>query len=135
MKEGPRASVARTPGHIRDSVSSRDERLGPSSEVARPSFVGDITGDIAGRKVVFWPTRPEGFSGTEGGSATIKFWVDPAGTVTRVKISKKSGNPGLDKIAAAYVQQIHFEELPRNFQQKVQSGEISINFELIRGSG
>jgi TonB family protein len=133
-KEVSREPAARTPGDIRKAVTPTDGYLGPSDEVARPSFVGEITGEIgkAGRKVVFWPKRPEGFRGTEGGSAAIMFWVDPAGNVTRVKLSKKSGNPRLDKIALGYVEQIRFEELPENFQQKVQSGEISINFKLIR---
>jgi TonB family protein len=133
-KEVSREPAARTPGDIRKAVTPADGYLGPSDEVARPSFVGEITGEIgkAGRKVVFWPKRPEGFKGTEGGSATIMFWVEPAGNVTRVKLSKKSGNPRLDKIASGYVEQIRFEELPKNFQQKVQSGEISINFKLIR---
>jgi len=133
-KEVSKEPAARTPGDVRKAIPPADGYLGPSDEVARPSFVGEITGEIgkAGRKVVFWPKLPEGFQGTEGGSATIQFWVDPAGNVTRVKLSKKSGNPRLDKIASGYVDQIRFEELPKNFQQKVQSGEISISFKLTR---
>jgi TonB family protein len=123
------AQVASEPKYVRDNISSPDERLGPSKDIARPSFAGEITGQIAGRKVVFWPRPPEGYKGTEGGSATIKFWVDPAGNVTRVEISKKSGNPRLDTMAKAYVEGIRFEELP---EPVVQYGEIVIDFELIR---
>lgn len=121
-------------GNIQNRNIPFDERSGPSAEVAKPGFVGDITGEIAGRKVVFWPKPPEGYKGTEGGSATVKFWVDPSGSVTKAEISKKSGNPSLDNIAKNFVVQIRFAELPRNFQQKVQWGEISINFELIKRS-
>jgi TonB family protein len=132
VKESPEATVAREPRYVRDDLSSPDERLGPSDEVARPSFAGKITGDIAGRKVVFWPKQPEGYKGTEGGTVVVKLWVDPAGSVIRVEVSKKSGSPGLDRIAKQYVEQIRFEELPRDIEQKVQWGEIPINFELTR---
>jgi TonB family protein len=119
MKEGPEVTVARPPEYVRDDVSSPDERLGPSDEVARPSFAGEISGEIAGRKVVFWPKQPKGYKGTEGGSVVIKFWVDAAGSVTKVEISKKSGNPGLDKMAKEYVEQIRFEELPKNVKRRM----------------
>ena len=134
VEEGPEVTVAREPKYIRDDILSPDEQLGPSDEVAKPSFAGDISGEIAGRKVVFWPKPPEGYKGTEGGSAVIKFWVDPAGNVIRVEISKKSGNPRLDRRAKEYVEQIRFEELPQDVQKKVQWGEIPIDFELTRGS-
>ncbi len=133
-KDGPETTIARPPDSIRDS-SSHDERIGPSDEVAKPSFAGKISGDIEGRKVVSWPKPPVGYEGTGGGSTTVKFWVDPAGSVTKVEISKKSGSPRLDTMARDYVNQIRFVALPRNVQQRAQWGEIPINFELTRGTG
>lgn len=134
-RERPEVPVAREPEYIRDDVLSPDERLGPSDEVARPSFVGDITGEVRGRKVISYP-RPSGeYKGAKGGVVSIKFWVDPAGNITKVEISKKSGSPRLDKIAREYVEQIRFEELPKNVQQRIQWGEISIDFELTGRTG
>ena len=131
VKENPEVAVARKPEYVRD-VFSPDERPGPSDEVARPSSFGEPTGDIVGRKVVFWPEPPKGLKGTEGGSTVIELWVNPAGNVIRVKISKKSGNPRLDRMAEELVKQIRFEELPKNVQPIVQSGKIPINFELTK---
>jgi len=119
----------------RDDISFHDERVGPSDEVAKPSFAGEITGDIEGRRVVSWPKPPEGYAGTKGGSVVVKFWVDPAGNVTKVELSKKSGSPKLDRMATEYVKQIRFEELPKNFKRIAQWGEIPISFELTRGAG
>jgi len=132
VKEGPEVTVARPPKNVRDDVLSPGGRLGPSDEVSRPSFAGAISGEIVGRKVVSWPKQPEGYKGTQGGSVAIKFWVNPAGSVIKVEISKKSGSPRLDRIAAEYVKQIRFEELPKNIEPIVQWGEIPINFELTR---
>ena len=103
-----------------------------SSGATRPGFVGDIRGEVAGRKVLSWPKLPEEVKGTEGGSATLEITVDPAGNVTKVKIVKKSGNNMLDRIAMGYVKQIRFEELPKSVQQKDQRGEVVINFELAK---
>jgi len=50
-------------------------------------------------------------------------------------ISKKSGNPRLDTMAKEYVLQVRFEELPENVQQKIQWGEMSVDFELTREKG
>ena len=132
VKDGSETTVAREPRYIHNETLSSDERVGPSDEVAKPGFAKEITGEIAGRKVVFWPKLPGTYKGTEGGSATLKFWVDPAGSVTKVEISKKSGNPRLDTIAKEYVLQVRFEELPENVQRKAQWGEMSIDFELTR---
>lgn len=112
-----------------------DGSVGPSSDVARPGFVGDITGEVVGRKVIFWPKQLEEYKGTQGGSTTIKFWVDPPGTVIRAEVSKKSVSSDLDRIAREYVLQIRFAELPKRFEQKNQWGEIIIRFELTRSSG
>ena len=131
-KDSNETTVAREPRFVQNNVISPDERIGPSNEVAKPDFAGEISGQIAGRKVVFWPKLPGTYKGTEGGSTALKFWVDPAGSVTKVEISEKSGNPRLDTMAKDYVQQLRFEELPENVQQKIQWGEISINFELTR---
>ena len=103
-----------------------------SPGATRPGFIGDIRGEVAGRKVIFWPRLSEEVKGTEGGSATLEITVGPAGNVTKVKIVKKSGNNTLDRIAMNYVKQIRFEELPKNVQQKDQRGEIIINFELAK---
>jgi TonB family protein len=103
-----------------------------SSRATRPGFIGDIRGEVAGRKVIFWPKLSEEVKGTEGGSATLEITVDPAGNVTKVKIVKKSGNNALDRIAMGYVKQIRFEELPKSVQQKDQRGEVIINFELAK---
>lgn len=103
-----------------------------SSGATRPGFIGDIRGEVAGRKVIFWPRLSEEVKGTEGGSATLEITVGPAGNVTKVKIVKKSGNNTLDRIAIGYVKQIRFEELPKSVQQKDQRGEIIINFELAK---
>jgi len=134
VKEGPEVTVARPP-YVRDDVFSPDERLGPSDEVAKPGLFGQPTGQVAGRKVISWPKPPERYKGTEGGSVVIKFWVDPAGSVIKVEVSKKSGNPGLDRIAEELVEQIRFEALPKNVQQRTQWGEIPVNFELTRTQG
>jgi len=103
---------------------------GNSSGTTRPRFIGDIRGEVAGRKVIFWPRLSEEVKGTKGGSATLEITVDPAGNVTKVEIVKKSGNNTLDRIAMSYVKQIRFEELPKSVQQKDQLGEIIINFEF-----
>ena len=58
--------------------------------------------------------------------------MDTAGNVIKVKIVTKSGSSRLDRIAMNYVEQIRFEQLPKNVQQKTQRGEIVINFELAR---
>jgi TonB family protein len=134
VKEGSEVTVARPP-YVRDDVFSPDERLGPSDEVAKPGLFGQPTGQVAGRKVISWPKPPEGHKGTEGGSVAIKFWVDPAGSVIKVEVSKKSGNPELDRIAEELVEQIRFEALPENVQQRTQWGEIPVNFELTRTQG
>ncbi len=135
VKDSSETSVAREPRYVQKDILSSDERVGLSDEVAKPNFAGEISGELAGRKVVFWPKQPGTYKGTEGGSATLKFWVDPAGSVTKVEISKKSGNPRLDTIAKEYVLQVRFEELPENVQRKAQWGEMSIDFELTREDG
>jgi TonB family protein len=109
--------------------------VGPSDEVAKPSFAGKISGELEGRAVVSWPNPPTGYSGTGGGKAIVKFWVDPAGSVIRVEINKKSGSPKLDSMAMEYVKQIRFVALPENVQHRTQWGEIPIEFELTRSSG
>jgi len=136
-KEGSEAKSGNLgPRNIRESgTPSSDNRVGPSSGVARPGFVGDITGEVAGRKVIFWPEQLEEYKGTQGGITSIKFWVDPPGSVIKAEVSKKSGNPSLDRIAREYVLQIRFAELPKNFEQKTQWGEIIIRFELTRKEG
>ena len=130
------SSDSRTGSVVSRNVSSgspnADSPVGPSSDIARPGFVGDITGEVAGRKVIFWPKQLEEYKGTQGGSTTIRFWVDPPGTVTRAEATKKSGIPELDRIAQNYVLQIRFAELPKHFEQKTQRGEIIIRFELTR---
>ena len=135
VKDSPETTVAREPRNVQNDRISPDDRVGPSDEVAKPDFAGEITGELAGRRVVFWPKPPETYQGTEGGSATLKFWVDPAGSVTRVEITRKSGNPRLDTVAKEFMLHVRFEELPENFQQKAQWGEISIDFELKRKNG
>jgi TonB family protein len=115
------------PRNSSSSVGTSD-----SPGATRPGFIGDIRGEVAGRKVIFWPRLPEEVKGTEGGSATLEITVDPAGNVTKAKIVKKSGNNTLDRIAMSYVKQIRFEELPKSVQQKDQRGEVIINFELAK---
>jgi len=128
-KDTPETTVARPPESLRNDSISPD-RVGPSDGVARPSFAGKISG-LEGRAVVFWPKPPVEHKGTGGGTSIIKFWVDPAGNVTRTEISKKSGSPRLDTIAAEYVKQIRFVALPKNVQQRTQWGEIPIEFEAV----
>lgn len=134
-KDNPETTIARPPESTRRDVSSPDDRIGPSDEVAKPSFAGKISGEIAGRRVVFWPNPPTEFRGTGGGTATIKFWVDPAGSVIKVEINKKSGSPNLDAIAMEYVKQIRFVALPQNVEHRDQWGSIPIDFKLTRNSG
>lgn len=134
-KDSSEVVIARPPDSLRDDSAPPDERIGPSDEVARPSFVRNITGEIAGRRVVFWPKPPEEYKGTGGGSATVKFWVDPAGSVIRVEISKKAGSPNLDTMATEYVKEIRFVALPGNVQHRNQWGTIVIDFELTRKNG
>ena len=131
VKDSPDATINRAPAAI---ILDPSDRVGPADAVARPSFAGEISGEIAGRRVVFWPEPPKGFEGTGTGTATIKFWVDPAGSVIRVEISRKSGSPILDTKATDYVRQIRFEALPRNVQQKNQWGAMPIELRLTRGS-
>ena len=123
-------------GKESDYVSSGQKTtVGPSglpTGAARPGFIGDIKGELAGRKVIFWPKLSQEIKGTESGSVTLEIEVDPAGNVSKVRIVEKSGSPKLDRIATDYVRQIRFEELPKNVQQRVQKGEIIINFELVR---
>jgi len=135
VKDSPETTVAREPRNVQNDRISPDDRVGPSDEVAKPDFAGEITGELAGRRVVFWPKPPETYQGTEGGSATLKFWVDPAGSVSKVEITRKSGNPRLDTAAKEFMLHVRFEELPEKVQQKAQWGEISIDFELKRKNG
>ncbi len=118
-----------------DFMSSGQKTNIPSSGTptgaARPGFVGPIKGELAGRKVLRYPPEPD-VKGTESGSVTLEIEVDPSGNVIKVRIVEKSGSPRLDRIATEYVKQIRFEELPSNVQQKVQKGEVVINFELVR---
>ena len=133
-KDSPETTIARPPESLRnDSISP--ERMGPSDEVARPSFAGEISGQIGGRAVVSWPKPPVGYKSTGGGKSIVKFWVDPAGSVIRTEISKKSGSPRLDTIAVEYVKQIRFVALPKRVQQKIQWGKIPIEFEVTKGDG
>jgi len=135
VKDSPDTTVAREPKNVQNDRISPDDRVGPSDEVAKPDFAGKITGELAGRRVVFWPKPPGTYQGTEGGSAKLKFWVDPAGSVTKVEITRKSGNPRLDTVAKEFMLHVRFEELPEKVQQKAQWGEISIDFELKRKNG
>ncbi len=128
------SSKATETGSIPGKLSSYTEYSGPISDVARPGFVGDIRGEIAGRRVIAWPGLPDEIRETQGGSTTLEITVDPAGNVINVRIIKKSGSPKLDKIAMDYVEQIRFEALPKNVQQRNQKGEVMINFELARGN-
>ncbi|MGQ9607830.1 MAG: energy transducer TonB [bacterium] len=127
-------SKASEAGSLPGKLPSYTEYSGPISDVARPGFVGDIRGEIAGRRVIAWPNLPDEIKGTQGGSTTLEITVDPTGNVINVKIIKKSGSPKLDKIAMDYVEQIRFEALPKNVQQRNQKGEVTINFELARGN-
>lgn len=110
------------------------DRTGPSTGVAKPGFVGDIRGEIAGRRVIFWPNISGDLRDTQGGTAILEILVDPEGNVIEVKLIQKSGSPNLDRIAINFVKQIRFEALPKNVQQRNQRGEILINFELARGA-
>lgn len=121
-------------GSLPGKIPSYTEYSGPISDVARPGFVGDIRGEIAGRRVIAWPKLPDEIKETQGGSTTLEITVDPAGNVINVRIIKKSGSPKLDMIAKDYVEQIRFEALPKNVQQRNQKGEIMIDFELARGN-
>jgi len=113
------------------SFSTRTSDL--TTGAAKPGFIGDIRGEVAGRKVVFWPKLSEAVKGTEGGSAaTLEITVNPAGNVTKVNIVKKSGSSKLDRVAMSYVKQIRFEVLPKSVLQKDQHGEVVINFELVK---
>jgi len=125
-------TVGREPVYSPGNPSFTSESSESKTGAARPGFIGDIRGEVAGRKVVWWPKLPAEVKGTEGGTVTLEITVDPAGNVTKVIIVKKSGNPKLDRIAMNYVDQIRFEQLPKNVQQKTQRGEIVINFELAR---
>lgn len=127
-------SKATEAGSASGKLPSYTEYSGPISDVARPGFVGDIRGEIAGRRVIAWPNLPDEIKGTQGGSTTLEITVDPAGNVINVRIIRKSGSPKLDKIAMDYVEQIRFEALPKNVQQRNQKGEVMINFELARGN-
>ena len=132
-KDNPENTFARAPENPDDPSS--DDRLGPSDDVAKPSFAGELSGEVAGRKVVSWPEPPKGFEGTGAGTATIKFWVDPAGSVIRVEISEKSGSPILDTKATDYVRQIRFVALSKNVKHRNQWGTIPIDFQLARKTG
>jgi len=125
-------AVGREPVYSQGKPSFTSDSKGTTTGAARPGFIGDIRGEVAGRKVVWWPKLPEETKGTEGGTVTLEITVDPAGNVTKVIIVKKSGSPKLDRIAMDYVEQIRFEQLPKNVQQKTQRGEIVINFELAK---
>jgi TonB family protein len=130
--KGKGATIGRETIYSQGNPSFNSESKGTTTGAARPGFIGDIRGEVAGRKVVWWPKLPEEIKGTEGGAVTLEITVDPAGNVIKVKIVTKSGSPKLDRIAMNYVEQIRFEQLPKNVQQKTQRGEIVINFELAK---
>lgn len=124
-------SVGRDSDFLSSGQKTNAISTGTSTGAARPGFVGPIKGELSGRKVLRYPPEPD-VKGTEGGSVTLEIEVDPAGNVIKVRVVEKSGSPKLDRIATEYVRQIRFEELPSNVPQKIQKGEVVINFELVR---
>jgi protein TonB len=125
-------SVGKESDYVSSGQKSTINTSGSPTGASKPGFIGDIKGELAGRKVIHWPKQPQEVKSTEGGSVTLELVVDPSGSVSKVRIVEKSGNPKLDKIATDYVKQIRFEELPSNVRQIVQRGEVIINFELVR---
>lgn len=61
---------------------------------------------------------------------TLRVWVDPRGTVSRVEVVKFSGTPALDKSATDALKKWKFAPLPEEVEPVTQWGEITLHFRL-----
>lgn len=126
-------------GEGREGKEGKASNYSPSAQIGLPterlttkgiqpkSPAFRITGEVTGRKVVYWPPNPEAKS-EETGEVELRFWVTPDGSVFNIIIKKKSGSPLLDRLAREYVEKIRFAELDRRFEPRNQWGDITIDF-------
>jgi len=98
-----------------------------SNKVQSGGGAFEITGEVSGRKVTYWPEVPE-VRGNEVGVVVLEFWVNPEGEVSNVIIIRKAGDILLEKKAKQFVEQIRFAQLPKSIEQKMQRGKITIDF-------
>lgn len=98
-----------------------------SDKVQKGGGLFEISGEVKGRRVTYWPEVPE-VQGREVGVVVLTFWVNPEGEVSNVIIKRKPGDPLLEKKAKQFVEQIRFARLPSSIEQKPQKGEITIDF-------
>jgi TonB family protein len=61
----------------------------------------------------------------------MQVWVDPSGTVTKVRVIQRSGYPELDILAKQAARQWIFAKLDPNLPQKEQFGYITIRYRLV----
>jgi len=99
----------------------------------KPSGDLRISGPISQRSVIYEINPEYPLWATEQGietDVTLKFWVNPAGKVKKVKIDKRSGYFELDIIAKNALKQWLFNSLDKNAPQKDQWGIIVIKYRL-----
>lgn len=117
-------------GRVGPTTSGRvatGSALEHSEKVQKGSGLFEIRGEISGRRVTYWPEIPE-VRGEDVGAVVLTFVVNPEGEVVSVSVKRKAGEPLLEKKAKLFVEQIRFARLPSSVEQKLQRGEITIDF-------
>jgi protein TonB len=94
-----------------------------------------VEGPLGKRRLIYResPPYPE-WARRQGLETDVKFriWVNPGGTVSRVSITKRSGNTELDALAERALKQWRFEPLPAHVPQRDEWGEVPMAFRLVR---
>ena len=125
--EGGRPSSHGRVGPTTSGRVATGSSLEYSDKVQKGGGLFQITGEVKGRRVTYWPEVPEA-RGREVGIVVLTFWVNPEGEVLNVLIIRKAGDPLLEKKAKEFVEQIRFAPLPKSVEGKLQKGKITIDF-------
>lgn len=125
--KGGRPSSQGRVGPMTSGRVATSSSLESSNRVQKGGGLFQITGEVKGRRVTHWPDVPE-VQGREVGVVVLTFWVNPEGEVSSVLIKRKAGDPLLEKKAKQFVEQIRFARLPKGVEQRLQMGEITIDF-------
>lgn len=108
------------------------ESGGPLQEGSVNSGAG-MRGEL-GKRGILSRIHPEypAFARRQGIEAdvTLRVWVTPRGTVSRVEVLKLSGTPEMDRRAAEALKQWRFAPLPETSEPVTQWGEITLHFRL-----
>ena len=108
------------------------ESGGPLQEGSVNSGSG-MRGEL-GKRGILSKVNPEypAFARRQGIEAdvTLRVWVDPRGSVSRVEVVKLSGTPDLDRRALEALKKWKFAPLPDEYEPVTQWGEITLHFRL-----